>query len=286
MKSWMRVFVAVFAVFLSIVCAVVTMSAGAAFPAHAQSAEVTSTSLLSSEGPEIRVDCQVKFLDGPQQGQIEPDDFLVDGEGSGGGLISYTSAYVGGQSLSGSWSSNGSTSVSFTFTADLVPVPGGHLTVNETFPTNTSPVVANGTGKVSDANWNLLYTTDTQVTCPYFLPLTSDCQTAYSVSYGTSTFTATIEFNYTGSTPFPAGGTLVFISPDIQTITSGSAPHSQSGETITLSNLPSMTPYYYFAPILSGEWSIPPGTSPQLDQFSLNGTPCTTVVKPIIPNGA
>lgn len=255
MKQWMRVFMTL----VLAICAVVVGSMVAVPKARAASTQ------------EMWVNCQVYFSDGPNQGKTESVSFLTK---SSGELTAYSSDYVGGQSNPGSWFTNGTDTRGFTFSAALAvpPGPGATLTVNATFTINTYPVVASSVGTIVDSNGNVLVVTHTTTTCPYFIPGTSDCQITYAMSQWTGNFTATITVTNTGTTAIPSGGTLVFLFPGTQTITSGwNGTFSQSSSTVTVSNLASILANNSISPGFNGAWS---GSNPNPVEYSLNGTPC------------
>lgn len=256
MKQWMRLLAALFLA----VCGVIVSN-------------IVATPSARASSQNLWVNCQVYFQDGPRAGQTEPDSFLVS---SGGGLTSYASDYVGGQSNPGSWFSNGPNTTGFTFSAPLVAVPGGDLTVNETFTNNTYPVVATGTGSVFNSSGQLLFTTHTQVTCPYFIPGTTGCQITYAMSQWTGAFTATITIGNTSSTSISSGGTLVFVFPGTQAVTQGwNGTFSQNGSTVTVSNLAAISANNSISIGFNGTWS---GSNPNPVQYTLNGTPCSVNV--------
>jgi len=257
MKRWTRVFMAL----VITICALVVGSIAATPDAHAVSSQ------------EMWVDCSVYFHDGPNQGQTEPVSFLTT---SSGGLTAYSSDYVGGQSDPGSWFVNGSNTTGLTFSTPLAIIPGTTLTVNASFTDNTYPVSADGTGTIVDSNGQVIVVTHTTTTCAYFIPGTSYCLITYAMSQWTGNFTATITIANTGTNAIPSGGTMIFLFPGTQTITTWwNAAFSQSGNTITVTHLRTIAGNNQISIGFNGAWS---GSNPNPVKYSLNGTPCTVNV--------
>lgn len=254
MKQWMRVLIALgLAAFLAIAGSIVATPS-----AHASTQEMW-------------VNCQTYFTDGPNAGKTEPVSFLIS---SGGGMTAYSSDYTA--PAPGTWFVNGTTTIGYTFSAHLSVIPNATLTVNHTFTTNTYPVVSTGTGTVVDGSGTLLFVTHTQTTCAYFLPGTSGCLITYAMSQWTGNFTATITIANTGSSAISSGGTLVFVFPGTQTVTTGwNGAFTQSGSTVTAANLGAIGVSGSVSPGFNGAWS---GSNPTPVQYTLNGKPCSVNV--------
>jgi hypothetical protein len=236
-------------------------------------AAITICSIVATPGAkastqDLRVDCHVQFLDGPKAGTSETVTFDVS---SGGALTVYTPAYTApGQ---GSWYTTGTNTSGYTFSAGLVAIPGATLVTQGSFTTNAIPVVSSSTGSVYNSSGTLMYTTHTTTTCPYFFPGTTGCQVTYTMSQWTGNFTATLVIANTSSTAISSGGALVFSFPGTQTVTTGwNANFSQSGSTVTASNLAAIAAGNNISIGFNGAWS---GSNPNPLTYSLNGVPCS-----------
>ena len=225
----------------------------------APTAKATSQSLW--------VNCSVYFTNGPLQGTTEPVSFLLT---SGGGLTTYSSDYTSpGQ---GSWSSNGTTT-SYSFTAPLAAPSGATLSASQSFTNNTSPLVWTGAGNVSDSNGTLLFTSQAQTTCPYWIPGTTGCAITITGGQWTGSFTDTIEISNTTSSDIASGGNLLFVFPGTQTVTGGwNGVYNQNGSTGTVGNLAGIPANESIFIGFNGDWS---GSNPNPVEFALNGTPCS-----------
>ncbi|MGH7868586.1 MAG: hypothetical protein ACREP9_13405 [Candidatus Dormibacteraceae bacterium] len=128
--------------------------------------------------PTVSEQCQVLFLDGPQQGNTEPVTFrlvtdsggLQTGQPLSGGLTASSSQYIGGVSEPGGWSYTDTTekTINFTFSAQLAMIPGATLTVITTIPVGMTTVVGTSQGTIVNSNGDVLGVAHTTTTCPGF----------------------------------------------------------------------------------------------------------------------
>ena len=170
MKQWMRV-----SITLGVALCAVGVGLGASIRAWAL------------PPPTVSEQCQVHFLDGPQQGNTDPVTFrlatnsggLLTGQPLSGPLTASSSQYIGGVSESGSWSYTDTTdeTINFTFSAQLAAIPGATLTVITTIPASTTTVVGTSQGTIVDSSGNVLGVAHTTTTCPGFQPPPPQLQT-------------------------------------------------------------------------------------------------------------